>query len=129
MDDIGFDKAENARALRSLLDGGSEARPPNVRIYMTSNHRNIIDHRESEHHMRDQREDELALADRFGLKLGFQNPNQEQYLSIVTSYARHYDLIWDKEDALSFAHERGARTGRVAWHYINELAGRSRQRI
>jgi len=129
MDDFAFESAKNSRQLRSLLEGGSLARPDNVRIYLTSNHRNIIDHREQDNSMRDQREDELALADRFGVKLGFQNPNQEQYLAIVNSYADHYDLTWNQEDALAFAHERGSRTGRTAWHYIQDIAGHAKRKL
>lgn len=132
MDDIGFEKAANARLLRSMLDGGSQSRPHNVRIAMTSNHRNIVDrqgHEEDSHRNRDNRDDNLALADRFGLKLGFQNPNQEQYLAIIKSYADHYNLSWQIDDAVSFAHERGSRTGRTAWHYINEISGRAGKKL
>jgi predicted AAA+ superfamily ATPase len=70
-------------------------------------------------------DDELALADRFGLKLGFQYPDQSAYLEMVRSYAVHFDLEWHERDALAFAHERGNRSGRTAWHYIIEIAGRA----
>mgnify|MGYP002137118537 CR=1 FL=1 len=70
-----------------------------------------------------------ALADRFGLKLGFQYPDQDAYLKMVGSYAAHFDLDWDEADALSFAQSRGGRSGRIAWHYTVELAGRAGRRI
>ena len=74
---------------------------------------------------RDVVDDRLALADRFGLKLGFQYPDQAAYLDMVSAYAAHFALDWDSTDALAFAHQRGGRSGRVAWHYAVELAGRA----
>ncbi len=134
LDDIAFDGDDSGpRLLRSLLEGGVEARPNNVRIYVTSNRRNIVERIASEQdeplNARDNIDDNLALADRFGLKLGFQYPDQEAYLEMVSAYAGHFDLDWDEADALAFAHGRGGRSGRVAWHYTVELAGRAGRKI
>lgn len=134
VDDIAFDQNdEGARLLRSLLEGGVEARPNNVRLYVTSNRRNIVERSAGEQddplNVRDNVDDSLALADRFGLKLGFQYPDQEAYLAMVGAYAGHFDLDWDEADALAFAHGRGGRSGRVAWHYTIELAGRAGRKI
>lgn len=134
LDDIAFDGDDSGpRLLRSLLEGGVEARPNNVRIYVTSNRRNIVERIAGEQdeplNTRDNIDDNLALADRFGLKLGFQYPDQEAYLEMVSAYAGHFDLDWDEADALAFAHGRGGRSGRVAWHYTVELAGRAGRKI
>lgn len=134
VDDISFDQNdEGARLLRSLLEGGVEARPDNVRLYVTSNRRNIVERQAGEQddllNPRDSIDDNLALADRFGLKLGFQYPDQEAYLQMVGAYAGHFDLDWDEAGALAFAHGRGGRSGRVAWHYTVELAGRAGRKV
>jgi uncharacterized protein len=134
VDDIAFDgDEEGPRLLRSLLEGGVEARPNNVRLYVTSNRRNIVERTVGEQNEalnpRDSIDDSLALADRFGLKLGFQYPDQDAYLEMVGAYAAHFDLDWDQADALAFAHGRGGRSGRIAWHYAVELAGRAGRKI
>jgi uncharacterized protein len=129
IDDIAFDGDDHTpRQLRSMLEGGAEARPANVRLYVTSNRRNIVDRTMAENdaiNARDAADDKLALADRFGLKLGFQYPDQDGFLSMVAAYAAHFGLEWDRADALAFAHARGGRSGRIAWHYAVELAGRA----
>jgi predicted AAA+ superfamily ATPase len=131
VDDLGFAPGDLAgpRRLRSLLEGGVEARPDNVRLAVTTNHRAILP-RELEpghtpRHERDAADDELALADRFGLVLGFHACDQESYLEIVAAYAAHYGLGFAEEDALRWAKQRGARSGRVAWQFIVECAGRA----
>lgn len=134
VDDISFEPHDqNARLLRSLLEGGVEARPNNVRLCVTSNRRNIVERDGSDQadgmNARDAIDDSLALADRFGLKLGFQYPDQDAYLQMVGSYASHFDLDWDESDALGFAQGRGGRSGRIAWHYTVELAGRAGRKI
>lgn len=134
VDDISFEQNDDsARLLRSLLEGGVEARPNNVRLYVTSNRRNIVERTVGEQEQaineRDAIDDSLALADRFGLKLGFQYPDQDAYLKMVGAYAGHFDLDWDEAGALGFAHGRGGRSGRVAWHYTVELAGRAGRKI
>jgi predicted AAA+ superfamily ATPase len=74
---------------------------------------------------RDAVDDQLALADRFGLSLGFHACSQDEYLAIVRGYAEDLGLEWAAAEALEWAKRRGARSGRVAWHFITELAGRS----
>ncbi|MDO9498772.1 DUF815 domain-containing protein [Falsiroseomonas sp.] len=132
IDDIGFDGPEAtgaARALRSLLEGGAVARPVNVRLAVTSNRRAIVERHLSEQddpvNPRDALDDRLALADRFGLSLGFHACGQDQYLAMIAGYAGAYGLAFDAEDALLWARQRGARSGRIAWHYVVELAGRA----
>jgi predicted AAA+ superfamily ATPase len=131
IDDLGFDSgdSEGPRKLRSWLEGGVEARPANVRLAVTSNRRAIV-----ERHMREQDDpinprdvvdDQLALADRFGLSLGFHACSQDDYLAIIAGYAVHHALEFDPADALEWSKRRGARSGRVAWHYVTELAGRA----
>jgi hypothetical protein len=130
IDDIGFDGDNGAaRALRSLLEGGAEARPANMRLYVTSNRRHIVPRSMAEQddpvNPRDARDDALALADRFGLSLGFHAANQGDYVAIVAAYAAHFGLDFDPADAIGWATRRGGRSGRVAWQYIVELAGRA----
>ena len=130
IDDMAFEGDDaGPRRLRSMLEGGSEARPDNVRLYVTSNRRNIVERYAADEdaavNARDVADDRLALADRFGMKLGFQYPDQAAFLDMVSAYAKHFALDWDQADALAFAHQRGGRSGRVAWHYAVELAGRA----
>ncbi len=131
IDDLGFDPgdSEGPRKLRSWLEGGVEARPANVRLAVTSNRRAIVDRRMSEQddpiNPRDAVDDQLALADRFGLSLGFHACSQDDYLAIVAGYASYYGLGFEPGDALEWAKRRGSRSGRIAWHYVNELAGRA----
>jgi uncharacterized protein len=131
IDDLGFAPGDAAgpRHLRSWLDGGVEARPGNVRLAVTSNRRAILARHASEQgdplSPRDELDDQLALSDRFGLSLGFHACSQDEYLAIVRGYADDRALEWDETEALEWAKRRGARSGRVAWHYITELAGRA----
>ena len=131
VDDLGFEESEASgpRLLRSWLEGGVEARPANVRLAVTSNRRAIVARSMSEQddpiNPRDAVDDRLALADRFGLSIGFHNCDQDAYLAIIDGYAKAYDLPWEPADALEWSRRRGARSGRVAWQYVNELAGRA----
>lgn len=134
IDDLGFDDGiASARALRSVLDGGSSARPAHVRLYVTSNRRHIVARemaeQESAINVRDVVDDRLALADRFGLSLGFHVCDQETYVAMVARYAAAYSLPFDPKDAIGFATTRGSRSGRVAWHYVVELAGRAGRKL
>jgi len=131
IDDLGFDDAdtETPRLLRSWLEGGVEARPANVRIAVTSNRRAIVARHAAEQddpiNPRDVVDDRLALADRFGLSIGFHNCSQDDYLAIISGYAADLGLEFDPADALEWSRRRGARSGRVARHYITEIAGRA----
>jgi predicted AAA+ superfamily ATPase len=135
IDDLGFAEGDThgPRHLRSWLEGGIEARPANVRLAVTSNRRAIVARQMAEQddpiNPRDVVDDRLALADRFGLALGFHACSQDEYLDIVRGYAAEHGLAWDEADALEWARRRGARSGRVAWHYVVELAGRAGKRI
>ena len=130
IDDLGFAEGDSVgpRHLRSWLDGGVEARPGNVRLAVTSNRRAIVPRHGAEQddpiNPRDAVDDNLALADRFGLALGFHACSQDDYLAILRGYAAQYALSLDEHEALEWAKRRGARSGRVAWHFITELAGR-----
>lgn len=130
IDDLAFEGGDDAaRTLRSVLEGGATARPSHVRIYVTSNRRHIVSRAMEEQNSpinpRDVVDDRLALADRFGLSLGFHVCDQDQYLQMVEGYARHLGLDFDRQDALTWATQRGARSGRIAWHYAVEMAGRA----
>lgn len=134
IDDLGFDDVGgDARAFRSLLQGSATARLDNVRLYVTSNRRHIVPRNMGEQddpiNKRDVVDDKMALSDRFGLSLGFHNIDQDAYLAIVTGYAAHYGLSFDPQEAVQWATVRGSRSGRVAWQYIAELAGRKAMRI
>lgn len=129
IDDLGFDEfGSDVRELRSLLDGGANARPANVRLYVTSNRRHIVPRSMSEQddpiNARDVVDDKLALSDRFGLSLGFHAIDQDHYVAIVAGYAAHYGLAFEPLEAIQWATVRGSRSGRVAWQYVTELAGR-----
>ena len=131
IDELGFGESDDVgpRHLRSWLEGGVEARPANVRLAVTSNRRAIVARQSSEQddplNPRDVVDDRLALADRFGLSLGFHNCSQDDYLAIVGGYAGEYGLDWDEAGALEWSKRRGARSGRTAWQYVTELAGRA----
>lgn len=129
LDDLGFDAAADARALRSLLEGGAEARPANARLIVTSNRRHLVPRDIAEQssaiNPRDSIDDNLALADRFGLSLGFHAIDQDTYVDIVRGYAEAHGLSFDPAEAVNWATRRGSRSGRVAWQYVVDLAGRS----
>lgn len=131
IDDLGFgdEDSEGPRQLRSWLEGGVEARPNNVRLAVTSNRRAIVSRHSAEQddplNPRDAVDDKLALADRFGLAIGFHNCSQDDFLTIVGGYAECYGLDWSESDALEWSRRRGVRSGRAAWHYITEIAGRA----
>ena len=131
IDDLGFEDGDSTgpRQLRSWLEGGVEARPANVRLAVTANRRAIVTRHMSEQddpiNPRDVVDDRLALADRFGLSIGFHACSQDDYLAIIAGYAGEYALDWAEADALEWSKRRGSRSGRVAWQYVTELAGRA----
>jgi len=129
IDDLGFEEPSAApRLLRSLLEGGAEARPANARLYVTANRRHILSRDMSEQdspiNPRDVVDDKLALADRFGLSLGFHVCDQPTYVAMVAGYAAALGLTFEPHDAIAWATQRGSRSGRVAWQYVVEIAGR-----
>jgi predicted AAA+ superfamily ATPase len=134
-DDLSFDKDDTSyKSLKAVLEGGIEGRPDNVLFYATSNRRHLMprDMMENERstaiNPSEAVEEKVSLSDRFGLWLGFHNATQEEYLAMVRGYATHHRLtIGDGEmvrEALEWSMARGARSGRVAWQYIQDLAGR-----
>jgi predicted AAA+ superfamily ATPase len=135
LDDLGFaDESEAPRLLRSLLQGGAEARPENARLYVTANRRHIVSRdmaeQDSAINPRDVIDDRLALSDRFGLSIGFHVCDQPTYVAMVERYAERLSLgAVDPQDAIAWATQRGSRSGRVAWQYVVELAGRRGMRV
>ena len=131
IDDLGFadGDSEGPRVLRSWLEGGVDARPANVRLAVTANRRAIVPRHAAEQddpiNPRDAVDDRLALADRFGLSIGFHNCSQDDYLAIIGGYCEEFGLAWSEGEALEWSKRRGARSGRVAWQFITELAGRA----
>lgn len=137
-DDLSFDHDDTAyKSLKAALDGGIEGRPDNVLFYATSNRRHLL----PRHMMENEQstainpseavEEKVSLSDRFGLWLGFHKCNQDDYLNMITSYAQYFDLDIDaatlQAESLEWATTRGGRSGRVAWQYIQDLAGRLRK--
>jgi predicted AAA+ superfamily ATPase len=117
-----------------VLEGGIEGRPANVVLYATSNRRHLMprdmieNERSTAINPAEAVEEKVSLSDRFGLWLGFHNLDQETYLAIVRGYAKHYRLDLPEEqlkaDASEWSITRGSRSGRVAWQFIQDLAGR-----
>ncbi|MDI7863925.1 ATP-binding protein [Rhizobiaceae bacterium n13] len=139
-DDLSFDHDDTAyKSLKAALDGGIEGRPDNVLFYATSNRRHLL----PRHMMENEQstainpseavEEKVSLSDRFGLWLGFHKCNQDDYLKMIETYADHFKLDLDPEilkmESLEWATTRGGRSGRVAWQYIQDLAGRLKVRI
>lgn len=136
IDDLGFgeDDTVGPRRLRSWLEGGVEARSANCRLAVTSNRRAILARQIKEQdpdsgdgalNMRDAVDDKLALADRFGLSVGFHTCSKDAYLSIVRAYADPLELSFTEAEALAWAMGRGQRSGRAAWQYVVEIAGKA----
>ena len=134
-DDLSFDAEDTSyKSLKAVLEGGIEGRPENVILYATSNRRHLM----SRDMMENERstainpgetvEEKVSLSDRFGLWLGFHRCSQDEYLDMVRGYVAHYRLPIEDEaltrEALAWAIGRGARSGRVAFQYIQDVAGR-----
>ena len=137
-DDLSFDHDDTSyKSLKAALDGGIEGRPDNVLFYATSNRRHLL----PRHMMENEQstainpseavEEKVSLSDRFGLWLGFHKCSQSDYLAMIDGYADHFGLSDDRarlhHEALEWATTRGGRSGRVAWQYIQDLAGRLRK--
>ena len=134
-DDLSFDNEDDSyKSLKGLLEGGIEGRPENVIFYATSNRRHLMsrdmieNEKETAIHSSESVEEKVSLSDRFGLWLGFHNCNQDTYFSIVEGYAEQYQLIDPaidlRAEAVEWSITRGSRSGRVAWQFIQDLAGR-----
>jgi predicted AAA+ superfamily ATPase len=139
-DDLSFDKDDTSyKSLKAVLEGGIEGRPANVLFYATSNRRHLMprdmmdNERSTAINPSEAIEEKVSLSDRFGLWLGFHNCSQDDYLAMVRAYVEHYGLQapWAavERDALEWSMTRGARSGRVAWQFIQDLAGRLGQQV
>ena len=134
-DDLSFDNNDTSyKSLKAVLDGGIEGRPDNVIFYATSNRRHLLprDMMENERstaiNPSEAVEEKVSLSDRFGLWLGFHNCSQDDFFAMVNGYADYYRLGIDRErlhaEAVEWSVTRGSRSGRVAWQFIQDLAGR-----
>jgi predicted AAA+ superfamily ATPase len=134
-DDLSFDADDTSyKSLKAVLEGGIEGRPNNVLFYATSNRRHLLprDMMENERSTAinpgEAVEEKVSLSDRFGLWLGFHRCSQDDYLAMVFGYAERFGLEMDPDklqaESLEWATTRGARSGRTAWQYIQDLAGR-----
>jgi uncharacterized protein len=134
-DDLSFDADDTSyKSLKAVLEGGIEGRPGNVLFYATSNRRHLLprDMMENERSTAinpgEAVEEKVSLSDRFGLWLGFHRCSQDDYLAMVFGYAERFGLDIDADklqaESLEWATTRGARSGRTAWQYIQDLAGR-----
>jgi predicted AAA+ superfamily ATPase len=134
-DDLSFDHDDTSyKSLKAALEGGVEGRPTNVIFYATSNRRHLLprdmidNERSTAINPGEAVEEKVSLSDRFGLWLGFHKCSQDDYLEMVDAYAAYHGLKMDPEqlraEALEWATTRGARSGRVAWQFTQDLAGR-----
>jgi len=134
-DDLSFDHDDTTyKSLKAVLEGGIEGRPENVILYATSNRRHLM----SRDMMENERstainpgetvEEKVSLSDRFGLWLGFHRCSQDEFLAMVDGYVAHFGLPVDadalRSEALEWATTRGSRSGRVAWQFVQDIAGR-----
>lgn len=139
-DDLSFDHDDTSyKSLKAVLDGGIEGRPGNVLLYATSNRRHLL----PRHMMENEQstainpseavEEKVSLSDRFGLWLGFYKCSQDDYLAMIDGYAAHFGIDIAPEqlhaEALEWSTTRGSRSGRVAFQFIQDLAGRHEKKI
>lgn len=134
-DDLSFEATDTSyKSLKAVLEGGIEGRPDNVVFYATSNRRHLMaremmeNERQTAINPGEAVEEKVSLSDRFGLWLGFHRCSQDEYLAMVEGYVAHFRIPFKGEElereALEWATTRGARSGRVAWQYVQDLAGR-----
>jgi predicted AAA+ superfamily ATPase len=134
-DDLSFDRDDTSyKSLKAVLEGGIEGRPANVLFYATSNRRHLMprdmvdNERSTAINPSEAVEEKVSLSDRFGLWLGFHNCSQDDYLAMVEGYAQHFKLPIARDElvreALEWSMTRGGRSGRVAWQFTQDLAGR-----
>ena len=139
-DDLSFDAGENNyKSLKAALDGGIEGKPNNVIFYATSNRRHLMprDMMENERstaiNPSESIEEKVSLSDRFGLWIGFHNMDQDTFLAIIEAYCKEFKVSIEKNklksEALEWSITRGARSGRVAWQFFQDLASRQNIKI
>ena len=125
--------------MKAALDGGVEGRPDNIIFYATSNRRHLMprnmmeNERSTAINPSEGVEESVSLSDRFGLWIGFHSIDQDTYFAMVDSYIAHYKInvsnVDVRREALAWSMERGARSGRVAWQFILDLAARTETKI
>ncbi len=134
-DDLSFDSDDTSyKSLKAALDGGVEGRPDNVIFYATSNRRHLLprdmieNERSTAINPAEAVEEKVSLSDRFGLWLGFHKCSQDEFLEMISGYLAHYGIDYPQErlraEALEWSTTRGSRSGRVAWQFVQDLAGR-----
>src|ERR1700733_7536466 len=134
-DDLSFDADDTSyKSLKTMLEGGIEGRSDNVIFYATSNRRHLLaremveNERSTAINPGEAVEEKVSLSDRFGLWLGFHRCSQDEYLAMIEAYIVHFGVPLDgidlRREALEWATTRGSRSGRVAWQYVQDLAGR-----
>ena len=139
-DDLSFDAGENTyKSLKAALDGGIEGKPNNVIFYATSNRRHLMprdmmdNERSTAINPSESVEEKVSLSDRFGLWVGFHNMSQDVFLEIVYAYCNEFKILVNKDvlrsEALEWSITRGARSGRVAWQFVQGLAGKHKVKI
>ena len=139
-DDLSFDGEDASyKSLKAVLEGGVEGRPANVVLYATSNRRHLMsrdmieNERSTAINPSEAVEEKVSLSDRFGIWLGFHNVDQDTYFAIIEGYARRFGIDISRDQLEAEANEwsvtRGSRSGRVAWQFIQDLAGRHGRRI
>jgi uncharacterized protein len=139
-DDLSFDNQDTSyKSLKAALDGGLEGRPPNVIFYATSNRRHLLprdmieNERSTAINPSEAVQEKVSLSDRFGLWLGFHNCSQDEFFDMVEGYAQHFKLNISKQNlhaaAVEWSVTRGARSGRVAWQFVQDMAGKLGQKI
>ncbi len=139
-DDLSFDGQDTSyKSLKAALDGGLEGRPSNVIFYATSNRRHLLprDMIENESstaiNPSEAVQEKVSLSDRFGLWLGFHNCSQDEFFAMLEGYAKSFKLKISKDElhraGVEWSVTRGARSGRVAWQLIQDLAGKRGQKL
>ncbi len=139
-DDLSFDSDDTSyKSLKAVLEGGIEGRPANVLFYATSNRRHLMprdmmdNERATAINPGEAVEEKVSLSDRFGLWLGFHKCSQDEYLDMVAGYAEHFGLGLTRDglapEALEWSTTRASRSGRTAWQFIQDLAGRLDKRL
>jgi uncharacterized protein len=139
-DDLSFEKDDaHYKSLKAVLDGGIEGRPDNVVLYATSNRRHLMprdmieNERQTGVNPSEAVEEKVSLSDRFGLWLGFHACNQDQFLAMIRGYCDAHGIAIDdaelRAEAIEWSQTRGSRSGRVAWQFFTDLAGRRGVRL
>jgi hypothetical protein len=139
-DDLSFDGNDASyKSLKAVLEGGIEGRPDNVILYATSNRRHLLaremveNERSTAINPGEAVEEKVSLSDRFGLWLGFHKCSQDEFLAMVRGYCAHFGITVDDEqlerEALEWSTTRGSRSGRVAWQFTQDLAGRLKVKL